>query len=84
MTSDNKTVMRVISILVERRDKIQEHQQTLRQLVDEKYPYDMYGLKGEMIFQERSEKYKNEIRLINKYISGMYDLIEIIEGKERK
>ena len=84
MTSDNKTVMRVISILVERRDKIQEHQQTLRQLVDEKYPYDIYGLKGEMIFQERSEKYKNEIRLINKYISGMYDLIEIIEGKERK
>ena len=84
MTSDNKTVMRVISIMLERRDKIQEHQQTLRQLVDEKYPYDMYGLKGEMIFQERSEKYKNEIRLINKYISGMYDLIEIIEGKERK
>lgn len=84
MTSDNKTVMRVISILLERRDKIQEHQQTLRQLVDEKYPYDIYGLKGEMIFQERSEKYKNEIRLINKYISGMYDLIEIIEGKERK
>lgn len=81
MTSDNKTVMKAISTIIDRREKLREKKQTLRDRIDEKYPYDSHGLKGEMIFDEKSRELDAEIKLLSKYISGIYDLIEIIESK---
>lgn len=81
MTSENKTVMKAISTIIDRREKLREKKQTLRYRIDEKYPYDSHGLKGEMIFDEKSSELDAEIKLLSKYISGMYDLIEIIEKK---
>jgi len=83
MVSDNKLVMRCISSLCNRRDKLWELRCNLKKNIKDRYPVDTYGIKGEMIYQEMAEKYDAEILLLNKYISGMYDLIEIIEHKER-
>ena len=84
MVSDNKLVMRCISSLCNQRDKVQELRRNLKKSIMERYPVDMYGIKGEMIYQEKAEKYDAEILLLNEYINGMYALIEIIEHKERK
>ena len=84
MVSYNKLVMRCISSLCNQRDKVQEMRCNLKKNIMDRYPVDLYGIKGEMIYQEKAEKYDAEILLLNRYINGMYDLIEIIEHKERK
>ena len=83
MISQNKTVMKAIDQLIVKREKLRDKKQNLRDRIDEKYPYDTHGIKGDMIFDEQSKKLDAEIKLISKYISGMYDLIEIIEGEEK-
>ena len=83
MTSDNKTVMRCIDLLVEKREKLRDKRQNLRDYIEDKYPFEIYGLKGETIFDEKSLKYDAEIDLLGRYITGMYDLIEIIENNKR-
>lgn len=79
MVSNNKTVMRAISILIDKREKLRDKKQALRNKIDDKYPPEVYGIKGEMKFSEESEKLNSEINLLSKYISGLYDLIEMIE-----
>lgn len=81
MTSDNKTVMKAIDLLIMKREKLRDKKQNLRDRIDEKYPFDTCGIKGDMIYDEKSKELDDEIKLLSTYISGMYDLIEIIEGK---
>lgn len=82
MNSKNKTVNKVHDILNDKREKLRDKKQNLRDRLDEKYPYDAYGIKADMMFEEQSKALDEEIDLLGKYISGMFDLIEIIEGKE--
>lgn len=81
MTSGNKTFNKAIDLLITRREKLREKKQSLRDWVDEKYPYEMCGLKGMTIFEQKSKDLDDEIKLLSTYISGMYDLIEIVEKK---
>lgn len=83
MTSDNKTVNKLIDQLIDKREKLRDKKQNLRDRIDEKYPFEIYGLKGDQIYENKSKELDDEIKLISKYISGMYDLIEIIEGKAK-
>lgn len=81
MTSDNKTVMKAIDLLIMKREKLRDKKQNLRDKIDDKYPFEIYGLKGDQIYEDKSKELDDEIKLLSTYISGMYDLIEIIEGK---
>lgn len=80
MISKNKTVNHLVDALADRREKLTDKRRNLHYEITEKYPYDVYGMKGEGIFEEKSKKLDEEIALLDKYISGMYDLIEIVEG----
>lgn len=82
MTSKNKTVMKAIDLLIQKREKLRDKKQNLRDNIDDKYPFEIYGLKGDLIFEEKQKELDDEIKLISQYISGMYDLIEIIEGEQ--
>ncbi len=82
MNSKNKTVNKIHNMLNDKREKLRDKRQNLRDRIDDKYPYDLYGIKGDMMFEEQSKALDEEIDLLGKYISGMFDLIEIIEGKE--
>lgn len=81
MISGNKTINKALDLLIARREKLFEKKQSLRDWVDEKYPYETHGCKGMSIFEQKSKDLDNEIKLLSMYISGMYDLIEIIEKK---
>ncbi len=81
MVSGNKTFNKAIDLLIARREKLREKKQSLRDWVDEKYPYEMCGLKGMTIYEQKSKDLDAEIKLLSTYISGMYDLIEIVEQK---
>ena len=81
MVSGNKTFNKAIDLLITRREKLREKKQSLRDWVDEKYPFELYGCKGMSIFEQKSKDLDNEIKLLSTYISGMYDLIEIVERK---
>lgn len=83
MTSDNKTVNKAHEVIKARLEKLRDKRQNLRDRIDEKYPADACGMKGEMIFQRKSKKLDEEIKLLRQYDSGMYDLIELIERKEK-
>lgn len=83
MTSKNKTVMKAVDLLIQKREKLRDKKQNLRDNIDDKYPFEIYGLKGEQIYEDKSKELDDEIKLISQYISGMYDLIEIIEGEQQ-
>lgn len=83
MTSKNKTVMKAVDLLIQKREKLRDKKQNLRDRIDDKYPFEIYGLKGDQIYEERFKELDDEIKLISQYISGMYDLIEIIEGEQK-
>ena len=83
MTSKNKTVMKAVDLLIQKREKLRDKKQNLRDRIDDKYPFEIYGLKGDQIYEERFKELDDEIKLISQHISGMYDLIEIIEGEQQ-
>lgn len=82
MTSNNKTVNKCIDLLVNQREKLRDKRQNLRDRLEERWPYEEYGIKADCMFDEQSVKLDAEIKLLSKYISGMYDLIEIIEARD--
>lgn len=82
MTSENKTVYKSLELLINRREKLREKKQTLRERIDEKYPFEIYGCKADQVFDDKSAELDGEIELLSKYISGFYDLMEIIEGRQ--
>lgn len=84
MTSKNKTVNKAHDLLKKRLDILVNRRQVLRYELEEKYPEDSCGLKWMNIFDHRSKEMDCEIALLRQYISGMYDLIEIIEGEVNK
>ena len=79
MTSNNKTVMKALDVLQTRLIKLKDIKQDLYDKIMEKWPEDMYGIKGLQIYEKRSEELNAEITLIAHYIHGFYDLMEYVE-----
>lgn len=79
MKSKYKSVNAAIEILIERREDLRTEKQVIRDRIDEKYPLDKCGEKGDMLFAELTKKQDDEIKVLSRYISGMYDLMEMIE-----
>lgn len=83
MQTENKTIIKAHELIKSRIQKLVDKKQNLRDWVDEKYPFDVYGIKGEMIFDEKSKQINDELNLLRQYDSGMYDLIEVVEKNGR-
>lgn len=81
MISKNKTVNKAHEVIKTRIEKLRDKKQNLRDRIDEKYPSDMYGIKGDMIYDQKAKELDDEIKLLRLYDSGMYDLMEAIEGE---
>ena len=84
MMSQNKTVQKAHEVIKKRIEALIDKKQSLRDRIDEKYPADFYGIKGNMIFDEKSKEIQEELDLLRTYDRGFYDLIEIIEEKGRR
>lgn len=80
MTSQNKTVNKAHEVIKTRIEKLRDKKQNLRDRIDDKYPFEIYGMRGESIYESKSKELDEEIKLLQRYDSGLYDLIEIIEG----
>ena len=61
MQSDNKTVNKAHALIKERIEKLRDKKQNLRDRIEEKYPYDLYGLKGETMYEQKSKELEEEI-----------------------
>ncbi len=83
MQTENKTIIKAHELIKARIQKLVDKKQNLRDWVNEKYPADCYGIKGEMIFDEKSKQINEELSLLRRYDSGMYDLIEVVEKNGR-
>lgn len=81
MVTTNKTVLKAQGIIKERIEKLRDRKQTLYDRIYEKYPRDLYGCKGDYYFDKQSREIDEEIALLRRYDSGLYDLMEILEGK---
>lgn len=79
MKSDNKTVMKALAVLQDRRSNLLTKKEGLYERIEEKYPEDMYGIKGMMVFEQKSKELNDEINLLTHYIKGFYDLMEYVE-----
>lgn len=55
--------------------------QTLWRDISSKYPADMYGLKGEMMYQKKSEELNHELTIMIKWQKAWWDALDIIEGR---
>lgn len=79
MQSANKTVNKAHELIKTRIQKLVDKKQNLRDWVDERYPADYYGIKGQMIFDEKTKQIDEELKLLRQYDSGFYDLMEVVE-----
>ena len=84
MMSQNKTVQKAHVVIKKRIEALVDKKQSLRDRIDEKYPADCYGIKGDMIFDEKSKEIQEELDLLRTYDRGFYDLVEVIEEKGRR
>lgn len=84
MMSQNKTVQKAHEVIKKRIEALVDKKQSLRDRIDEKYPADCYGIKGDMIFDEKSKEIQEELDLLRTYDRGFFDLVEIIEEKGRR
>lgn len=84
MMSQNKTVQKAHEVIKKRIEALVDKKQSLRDRIDEKYPADCYGIKGDMIFDEKSKEIQEELDLLRTYDRGFYDLVEVIEEKGRR
>ena len=83
MVSDNKTVNKAHQLIKDKIEVLRVKRQTLKDRIDEKYPADMYGCKGQTKFEEESRKLDEDIKLLRAYDSAFYDLFEVLEHKDR-
>lgn len=79
MFSRLKVVNRMYNQLHKEKERLLIKKTGLKESIDERYPFEVYGIKNEIIFEERSKKINEDLNLINRYINGFQDLIEIIE-----
>ena len=79
MKSLNRKIDKCLEIIINEHLRLCEKKQTLYDEIIEKYPYDIYGLKGEWVFDQKSKQLEHDIELFRHYIHGFYDLIEYIE-----
>lgn len=82
MKSKNKTIDKAHELIKERIAKLRDKKQNLRDKIDDKYPYDMFGIKADIVFDQKSRELDEEIALLREYDSGMYELMENIERED--
>ena len=80
MRSNNNFVNKLYDQLVDRRNRLEAKHLELRAKISDRYPDELYGVKGDIIFEEKKAKYDEEIKLLDKYIRTFSDMVEIIEG----
>lgn len=80
MRSNNNFVNKLYDQLVDRRNRLEAKRLELRAKISDRYPDELYGVKGDIIFEEKKTKYDEEIKLLDKYIRTFSDMVEIIEG----
>jgi len=80
MRSNNNFVNKLYDQLVDRRNRLEAKRLELRAKISDRYPDELYGVKGDIIFEEKKAKYDEEIKLLDKYIRTFSDMVEIIEG----
>ena len=81
MKSRFKAVNKGLETLEKEREKLIKKREGLKAKIEEKYPWELYGVTGEMLFDEKAKDLDEEIAKLQTYISGYYDLIEILEGR---
>jgi hypothetical protein len=80
MRSNNNFVNKLYDQLVDRRNRLEAKRLELRAKISDRYPDELYGVKGDIIFEEKKAKYDEEIKLLDKYIRTFSDMVEIMEG----
>jgi len=80
MRSNNNFVNKLYDQLIDRRNRLEAKCLELRVKISDRYPDELYGVKGDIIFEEKKAKYDEEIKLLDKYIRTFSDMVEIIEG----
>lgn len=80
LASENKTVLKAAEVINKRIEALDSKLPTLKEKIEQKYPYEVYGIKAEGMYDEQSAKIKDEIKLLEKYNAGMHELFEMIEG----
>lgn len=79
--SEFAVMNRCLELINKRIAVLDSKKQTLWEDISSKYPADMYGLKGEMIYQKKSEELNRELMIMIKWQHAWWDALEIIEGR---
>ena len=63
------------------KETIEMEKESLRQNLREKYPYDYYGIKADLIFEEKSKKIEADLKRVNLYCTALAYMTEDVEGE---
>lgn len=81
MLSRIKAVNRASEEIRHRLERLKENRAMLKAKIYDRYPVSEYGIKAEMVFNSKAEQLDADIALLERYLIGISNMIEIEEGK---
>ena len=63
------------------KETIEMERESLEQNIREKYPVDYYGIKADLVIEEKSKKIDADLKRVNLYCTALAYMTEDVEGE---
>lgn len=84
MKNPEKKVKALLDELNEYYSQLLKQEETMERDLRQKYPYEKYGIYGEIKVEEKMKKFKKHMRQVNLYITCLHNTIWTVTEEMKK
>lgn len=84
MMSPKKKIRKLLDDMIKYQKEKEEEGRSLYNRLAEKYPYEYYGIDGQMKIEEKMKKYTTHMQVVNVSIIGLENLLFTIDEEMKK
>ena len=77
----NKIIIKAKHDMLAVKETIEMERESLEQNIREKYPYDGYGIKADLLIEEKSKKIDADLKRVKLYCTALAYMTEDVEGE---
>lgn len=82
--SPKKKIRKLLDDMIKYQKEKEEEGRSLYNRLAERYPYEYYGIDGQMKIEEKMEKYTTHMQVVNVAIIGLENLLFTIDEEMKK
>ena len=84
MMSPKKKIRKLLDDMIKYQKEKEEEGRSLYNRLAERYPYEYYGVDGQMKIEEKMKKYTTHMQVVNVSIIGLENLLFTIDEEMKK